>query len=305
MAIEAVRTADDRFAGLPDFPWEPRYVDDLPGYEGLRLAYLDEGPRDGHVYLCLHGQPTWSFLHRRMIPPFLAAGGRVIAPDFFGFGRSDKPVDDGVYSFAFHRDAIVALVDRLGLTRVTLVCQDWGGLIGLTLPVDRPDLIARLIVMNTALAVGADPGQGFRDWLAFVESHPDFDVGALMARSVPGLTDAERAAYEAPYPDASYKAGVRTFPRLVPITPDMPGAELSRRAARWWSTEWDGPTFMAVGAQDPVLGPPVMAGLARIIRGCPAPLVLEDAGHFVQEAGAPVAEAALAAFGEVTTEPSS
>lgn len=299
MPIDAVRTPDDRFVNLPDFDYAPKYAEDLPGYDGLRMAYLDEGPEDAeHVFLCLHGQPSWSFLYRKMIPPFLASGGRVIAPDFFGFGRSDKPTDDDVYGFAFHRDALLALLERLSITRFTLVCQDWGGLIGLTLPVALPKAVDRLIVMNTALAVGVDPGPGFQAWKEYVASQPDFDVGGLMARAIPGLTEEEKKAYEAPYPSVEYKAGVRTFPALVPVTPEMPGAALSKQAATWWSSAWKGKTFMAVGVQDPVLGPPVMKSLRRAIQGCPEPLLLEEAGHFVQEAGPHVAEAALAAFAE-------
>lgn len=299
-AIESVRTPDDRFEGLPAFPWAPEYVDDLPGTEGLRMAYLDEGPRDAEqVFLCLHGEPTWSFLYRKMLPVFLAAGGRVVAPDFFGFGRSDKPVDDDVYTWSFHRRSLVELIGRLDLRRVTLVCQDWGGLLGLTLPLHEAGRYERLIVMNTALATGhAPPSQGFDAWKAFVASQHDLAVGRLMMRAVPGLTEAEAAAYDAPFPDARFKAGVRRFPAIVPVTPEMEGADTSREAARFWAETWQGRSFMAVGVQDPVLGPPVMELLRKTIRGCPEPLLLPDAGHFVQERGDVVAEAALAAFAE-------
>jgi pimeloyl-ACP methyl ester carboxylesterase len=294
--ITAVRTPDERFADLPDFPYAPRYVEDLSAFEGLRAAYIDEGPRDGHVFLCLHGQPTWSFLYRKMIPPFLEAGGRVIAPDFFGFGRSDKPTDDAVYTFDFHRRMLVALVEELDV-RGTLVVQDWGGLLGLTLPVDMPDRFQRLLIMNTALGTGeVPPSEGFLAWKAFNASQPDLDIGGLMKRAVPGISDAERAAYAAPFPDASYKAGVRRFPDIVPVERDMAGAEISRRAAAWWANEWTGKSFMVIGAQDPVLGVPVMQKMREIIRGCPEPLVVESAGHFVQEHGAEVARAALDAW---------
>lgn len=296
--MESVRTPDERFENLEGFDFAPNYLE-LEGFDGMRTHYLDEGPEDaGHVYLCLHGEPSWSYLYRKMIPVFVEAGGRVIAPDFFGFGRSDKPVDDAAYSFDFHRRMLLAFIEKVVPGEFTLVCQDWGGLLGLTLPVDIPDRIARLIVMNTAIAVGMNPGKGFLAWRDYVASNPEFDVGKLMARSVPsGLTDGERAAYEAPFPDPKFMAGVRTFPALVPIDPEMEGAALGRQAAAWWSTEWSGPTFMAIGAQDPVLGPPVMKMLAGLIKGCPEPMVLENAGHFVQESGDEVAKAALAAFG--------
>lgn len=262
------------------------------------MAYVDEGPRDAeHVFLCLHGEPTWSFLYRKMIPPFLEAGGRVVAPDFFGFGRSDKPLADTVYTFSFHRRSLLALIERLDLRRITLVGQDWGGILGFTIPLDMPERLARLLVMNTAMPTGEHhPGDGFLAWRDFVANNPDFDVAGLMARSVPALTDAEKAAYTAPFPEARSKAGVRRFPAIVPITTDMEGAAEGKRATRWWSTEWSGPSFMAVGVKDPVLGPPAMRHLQRAIRGCPEPLMLPDAGHFVQESGDEVARAALASF---------
>ena len=175
-------------------------------------------------------------------------------------------------------------------------CQDWGGLLGLTLPLDMPDAIERLLVMNTALAVGGPPGPGFLAWREYVANQPDFDVGALMRRAAPGLSGDEVAAYQAPFPDRAHRAGARRFPLIVPITPDMAGAEPSRRAAAWWKEHWRGPTFMAVGVKDPVLGVPAMRQLKATIRGCPEPLVLDDVGHFVQEAGDRVARAALAHF---------
>jgi pimeloyl-ACP methyl ester carboxylesterase len=293
-----LRTPDERFAALPGYPWAPHYVDQLPGFEGLRVHYLDEGPRDATTtVLCLHGQPTWSYLYRKMLPVFIAAGQRVVAPDLLGFGPSDKPEDEGFYTFTRHRELLVAFVRALGLRDVTLVVQDWGGLLGLTLPLADPALVGRLVIMNTALGTGDVPlGEGFLAWRAFSNSRPDMDIAALMKRSTPGLTDAEAAAYAAPFPDARFKAGVRRFPNLVPAEPDQDGAAISREARAWWSTTWSGPAFMAVGMQDPVLGPPVMRGMRRLIRGCPEPLELADAGHFVQEAGEAVARAALAAF---------
>jgi pimeloyl-ACP methyl ester carboxylesterase len=298
--IEALRTPDERFRGLPGFPFSPHYVEDLAGYEGLRVHYLDERPAKptGRTVLCLHGQPTWCYLYRKMIPVFTAAGHRVVAPDLFGFGRSDKPVDDSVYTFMFHRTMLMRFIERLQLEQVTLVVQDWGGLLGLTLPMEYPDRIDRLIVMNTGIGIGRSPGPGFDAWKAFVAAKPDFDIAAMMKRSVQGLTDAEAAAYDAPYPDRRYRAGARRFPALVPVTPDMEGVDVSLRAAQFFRERWNGPTFMAIGMQDPVLGPPVMHALAKAIRGCPAPLELAEAGHFVQEHGQVVAERALAAFGD-------
>ena len=299
MTIEALRTPEERFARLPDFAYPPQYFDDLPGYEGLRAAYIDTGPRNAqHTIMCLHGEPSWSFLYRRMIPVFVARGCRVVAPDFYGFGRSDKPVNDADYSFHFHRNFVLRLVERLNLERITLVVQDWGGLIGLTLPIDagfHPRL-ARLIAMNTGLAVGTAPTPGFVAWRAYCASHPDLAVGKLIQRGTPHLTDAEVAAYDAPYPDVRHKAGVRAFPQLVMTDPTMPGVPESRAAMKFWSEQWNGPAFMAIGAADPVLGVEVMRKLHALIRGCGEPLVIADGGHFLQEWGGDIAAKAMEYF---------
>lgn len=285
-----MRTPDERFAGLPGFPWAPHYFE----WQRLRAHYLDEGPRDAQVLLALHGEPTWSYLYRKMIPPFLAAGWRVVAPDFIGFGRSDKPEDEAYYSFDMHRRFLLDFVERLDLRRVALAVQDWGGLLGLTLPMESPDRYERLLVMNTALGTGDVPlSGGFIAWRAYVAKTPDLACGKLLQRACPHLSDAEAAAYEAPFPDARSKAGVRRFPSLVPDRPDAPGAEISRRARDWLKNSWAGESFMAVGAKDPVLGPPVMRALRKIIRGCPEPHLIAEGGHFLQEWGEEVAREAL------------
>lgn len=299
MPIEAKRTPDDRFANLPGYTFAPHYLDTLSDCEGLRVHYVDEGPRDARAtFLCLHGQPSWAYLYRKMIPVFVRSGARVIAPDWLGFGRSDKPVDDEVYTFNFHRNMMLAFIRALDLKGITLVVQDWGGLLGLTLPMEMPERFVRLLAMNTGLAVGVAPGPGFEAWKAYNRSQPDLDIAALMSRASSILTPEECAAYAAPYPDKSYKAGVRRFPELVMVSPEMEGVEISRRAARWWSTEWAGQSFMAIGEADPVLGAPAMLALRKLIANCPEPMLIKEAGHFVQEWGEPVAEAALAAFGD-------
>ena len=231
--MDVLRTPDDRFAAVPDFDRPVRYVDDLPGHEGLRTAVVDTGPAGpgARTFLCLHGEPTWSYLYRKMIAVFAAAGHRCVAPDLIGFGRSDKPVDDAVYTFEFHRTHLLALLERLDLRDVTLVCQDWGGLLGLTLPVSHPEMIQRLLIMNTGFGVGTKPTDGFLAWRDYVANTPDFNVGELMGRAEPSLTPAEVAAYDAPFPDHRYKAGVRRFPMLVPTTEDADGVEVSRAAA--------------------------------------------------------------------------
>ena len=229
-----------------------------------------------------------------MIPVLTAAGHRVVAPDLPGFGKSDKPADDARYTFMFHRDLLKNLVERLDLHNVVLTVQDWGGLLGLTLPMEMPERFSGLLIMNTAFATGDVPlGQGFLDWRAYNNRNPDLAVGKLLARSCPHLSPAEATAYDTPYPDATFKGGVRRFPNLVPDHPDAEGAALSRRAREWFRTEWAGRTFMAVGMKDPVLGPPVMRAMAKIIRNCPPPHEVAEGGHFVQEWGAEVARAAL------------
>ncbi len=295
---DALRTPDERFVGLPDFPFVPHYIDQLDGFGGLRLHYLDEGPEAAdETFLCLHGEPTWSYLYRHMLPVFTRAGGRVVAPDFFGFGRSDKPVDPAAYHFDFHRQTLLAFIDRLDLSNITLVCQDWGGILGLTLPMAMPERFSRLVVMNTAIGSGDyQLSDGFLQWREWAANNPDMRPGRLFELTCPHLSPEACRAYDAPFPDERYKAGLQRFPQMVPDHPDAPGARISRQARRWLSESWQGQSFMAIGMQDPVLGPPVMQALKNHIRNCPEPLELEEAGHFVPEWGAVVAENALLAF---------
>lgn len=295
MADDVLRTPEARFEGPWRLPWEPRYLDDLPGYQGLRMHRIDEGPPEAEqVFLCLHGEPTWAYLYRKMAPVFLEAGARVVIPDLFGFGRSDKPTDDGVYTFGFHRGALQALIEALDLRHITLVCQDWGGILGLTLPMEMPERFERLLVMNTALPTGEGVGPGFAAWKAYAAADPDLPVAGLVALASPGiLAPPDLSAYAAPFPDARYKAGVRRFPEIVPVEPRMEGAELCREARAWLREQWRGPVRMAVGMRDPVLGPPVMEDLRGCLRGCPPPLEVAEAGHFVQEWGEPIARWAL------------
>jgi pimeloyl-ACP methyl ester carboxylesterase len=307
--MQAQRTPDHFFANLAGWSsYAPHYVEDLAGYDGLRMHYVDEGPRKADVtFLCLHGEPSWAYLYRKMIPIFAGAGHRVIAPDLFGFGRSDKPVEDSAYTYHFHRNSLLRFVERLDLRNVCLVVQDWGGILGLTLPVAAPERYTRLVVMNTALPAGEIAGTGFEAWRAFNRGRSDLDIAALMKRwSSPILSDAEAAAYGAPFPDQSYKGGVRRFPELVmwtegegrELTPDAAeGLQTSLQARKFWAQDWTGASFMAIGMKDPVLGPPVMQSLRDLIRNCPEPLQIPAAGHFVQEWGDRVAEAALDSFG--------
>ncbi len=287
-----------RLPRLPGYPWAPQYISDLPSLAGLRLHYLDEGPRDAsRTWLCLHGNPAWSYLYRRMLPTFLAAGDRVVAPDLIGFGKSDKPKKEGVHQLEWHRQVLLELIERLDLRNTVLVVQDWGGILGLTLPMAMPERFAGLLVMNTLLATGDAPlPAGFVDWRAMCRDKPLFGVGRLLARGNPHLTEAECAAYDAPFPDRGYRAALRAFPERVPAATDDPGAAVSREARQFWQHHWRGHSLMVVGAQDPVLGLPTMRALQQVIRGCPEPVVLPQAGHFVQEHGEAIAAQAVEYF---------
>lgn len=297
--IEALRTPDARFDRLPDYPFEPNYTDDIPGYEGLRGHYVDEGAKDAdEVFLCLHGEPSWSYIYRKMIPVFVGAGARVIAPDWFGFGKSDKPVDDDTYTFHWHRDYMLALVERLDLQNITLVVQDWGGVLGLTLPMEMPDRFKRLLIMNTGLMAAPVNMPAFDEWQADIDSDRDVPIEYIMQKNEPSINAAIASAYAAPFPDQTYKAGVRKFPHLIARSMDAPGVDTSQKAAGFWSTQWEGESFMAIGMKDKMLGPNVMNHIRTVIKGCPDPLEVNEGGHFVQEAAGPlIARKALGHFG--------
>jgi tRNA(adenine34) deaminase len=301
---DALRTPDAAFKDLPGYPWQPQYLSDLPALDGLRLHYLDEQagdvPPTGQTFLCLHGNPAWSYLYRKMIPVFLQAGHRVVAPDLIGFGKSDKPKKDSFHSFSRHRQILLEFVERLDLQNVVLVVQDWGGLLGLTLPMEAQERYKGLLVMNTMLATGEAPlSPGFLAWREMCAKNPEFDIARLFARGNPQMSAAECAAYNAPFPDRGHRAATRAFPTLVPDSTAADGAEISRQAREFWRTAWSGQTLMAIGAQDPVLGPPVMQALKSVIRGCGDPLILDEAGHFVQEHGQAIAQRAVALFDPV------
>ena len=295
---DSLRTPNARFADLPDYPWAPNYLHDLPALDGLRLHYVDEGPRDAELtYLCLHGNPAWSYLYRKMIPIFTGAGHRVVAPDLIGFGKSDKLKKDSAHHFDFHRYVLLEFVERLDLKNVILVVQDWGGIFGLTLPMVAPHRYKGLLAMNTMLACGDAPlSPGFLGWRAWCGKNPEFDVGRLFARGNSHMAEPEWQAYNAPFPDAGHRAALRVFPNMVPEFMDSDGAAISRQARDFWRDKWAGRTFMAIGQQDPVLGEPVMRALQSQIRGCEQVMLLPEAGHFVQEHGQAIAQSAMRFF---------
>jgi tRNA(adenine34) deaminase len=214
-----------------------------------------------------------------------------------GFGKSDKPKKDSAHTFSWHRQVLLEFVERLDLEDVVLVVQDWGGLLGLTLPMAASARYRGLLVMNTTLATGDAPlSPGFIAWRDMCAKNPDFDVARLFARGNPHMSEQKCAAYNAPFPDRGHRAALRAFPPMVPDGLDADGAAVSREAREFWAREWTGQSMMAIGAQDPVLGVPVMQALRQNIRGCPEPMVLEQAGHFVQEHGEPIARAAVGYF---------
>lgn len=262
--MKLLRTPDERFEKLVGYDFAPNYVE-VPVTEGgqagdpdqrLRIHYVDEGPADGEVILLLHGEPSWSYLYRTMIPPLVATGHRVIAPDLPGFGRSDKPAAQSDYTYQRFVDWMeAALFTMLDLTGITLVCQDWGGLIGLRLVAEHSDRFARYLVANTGLPTGdAKPSEAFLSWQKFSQETPNFDVGTVIAMATTtDLSEAIVAGYDAPFPDDSYKAGARVFPSLVPTSPGDPASEANRAA---WTRlgELDLPVLTAFSDQDPITG---------------------------------------------------
>jgi haloalkane dehalogenase len=279
--MEFLRTPDERFVNLPDYSYEPRYIE----INGLRMHYVDEGSFLGDTILLLHGEPSWCYLYRKMIPVFLSAGYRAIAPDLFGFGRSDKPVNREDYSYQFHVDSITALVEKLDVENLTLFGQDWGGLIGLRVAAENPERFSRIVAANTFLPTGDQPaGEAFLKWRDYSQSVPEFHVGGIIKGAVVNkLSDEVIAAYDAPFPDESYKAGARAFPTLVPITPDNPASAANRKA---WEVlrNWQKPFLTAFSDSDPVTrgGDRAFQKLVPGTQNQPHTTIV-GAGHFLQE----------------------
>lgn len=285
-----MRTPDERFRDLPDYPFAPRYTNVAAGDgsgDQLRLHYLDEGAgTSGETVLLMHGEPSWSYLYRHMIPVLAEAGHRCVAPDLIGFGRSDKPAERSDYTYRRHVDWMrEALFDRLDLRGVTLVCQDWGGLIGLRLVAEHPDRFARVVVANTGLPTGdQEPTEAFLAWRKFSQTAPEFRIGDVVDMGcTTDLTAATKAGYDAPFPDDSHKEGARVFPVLVPASPDDPAAEPNRAA--WQALQrFDKPFLCAFSDQDPITG-----GFERVFRklvpGTEGQdhVTVEGGGHFLQE----------------------
>jgi haloalkane dehalogenase len=292
--MSVYRTQDQHFAAIADFPFEPRYADQ----DGLRMHYVDQG--EGDPVLCLHGEPTWSYLYRKMIPT-LSRAARVVAPDYLGFGRSDKPTDRGWYSFDRHYGSILGLVESLELERLTVVVQDWGGPIGMRLAVEQPERVARLVILNTGVGGGRAPNDV---WLRFRDvvraAGGDFQPGRLIrTASVRGLSDEAMAAYDAPFPTPESKAGPIMFPEHVPTEPEHPNAA-PMLAIREALKEWQKPTLVLFGDSDPIFPPEVADRIAELIPGALPAETIANAGHFVQEDAGEEVAARIVRFLEAT-----
>lgn len=278
--MEYVRTPDERFERLLDYPFDPHYAD----VGGVRMHYLDEGPADANPILMLHGEPSWSYLYRHMIPVCSAAGHRVIAPDLIGFGKSDKPVLQEDYSYQAHMDWMQSLIDQLELDNITLVCQDWGSLIGLRLAAENPDRFRAIVVGNGMLPTGDQtPPRAFKLWQNFARYSPWFPISRIInSGTFRTLGPDERRAYDAPFPERKYKAGARAFPRLVPVTPDDPASEANRAA---WKVleQWDKPFLTTFSNGDPITRGGDKYMQKRIPGAKGQPHTTLKGGHFLQE----------------------
>ncbi len=279
--MEILRTPDERFSNLPGYPFKPRYVE----VGGLRMHYVDEGPLSAAPVLMLHGEPSWSYLYRKLIPVFVSAGLRAIAPDLVGFGRSDKPGKREGYTYERHVNWTTRFIQKLDLRGITLVCQDWGGLIGLRVAAEHPGRFARIVAANTGLPTGEGPiGDAFMAWRKFSQETPTFPVGQIVQGGcASGLPPEVVAAYDAPFPDERFKAGARQFPILVPIAPDDPAVPANRKA---WEVlrGWEKPFLTAFSDGDPVTkgGERLLQSAIPGARNQPH-TTITGAGHFLQE----------------------
>lgn len=283
--MNILRTPDSRFENLLDWPFKPHYtqITDAATGQSLRLACVDEGPRDGPTVLLMHGEPTWSYLYRHIIPKLVELGYRVVAPDLIGFGRSDKLAERNDYTYERHVAWLSTWLTTMDLREITLFCQDWGGLLGLRLVAAFPERFSRVLAGNTVLPVGTDPGKGFMDWLAYSQTTNDLPIGQIVTMGVTRkLSHDEIAAYDAPFPDASYKAGACQFPTLVPITPQH--ASVTENLAAWRVlSAFDKPFITAFSDNDPVTKGADLVFQKRISGAKGQAHVTLRGGHFLQE----------------------
>ncbi len=293
--VPSVRTPEERFTNLVDYPFAPHYV----SVDGLRMHHVDEGAATAAPVLMLHGEPTWSYLYRSMIPVFAAAGMRAVAPDLIGFGKSDKPTRRADYTYQQHLDWLTEWLEKVDLRGITLVCQDWGSLLGLRLAAENPDRFDRIVVANGFLPTGdRDPGAAFKVWRAFTAYSPLFPIGRIVDTGTKrSLSSAERAAYDAPFPSSRYKVGARAFPSLVPTSPKDPAAAANTLA---WEAlgRWEKPFLTLFGRSDPILGKADTPLQEHVPGAAGQPHDRLDGSHFVQEdVGAEIARRTVSWIG--------
>jgi haloalkane dehalogenase len=284
--MKVLRTPDERFDGLPGYDFDPHYLDvQAPDGSALRMHYIDEGRRDADTVLLLHGEPSWSFLHRKMIPPIVSAGLRAVAPDLIGFGRSDKPASRTDYTYQSHMNWLTGFIESAGLNDVTMFCQDWGGLLGLRLAAEKPERFARIVAANTFLPTGDMPlGDAFEAWRDYSQNAETFDIGRIVNGGCVGdLAEVVVRGYDAPFPDDSYKEGARQFPALVPSSPDDPAAPANRKA---WEvlSRWDKPFLTTFSDSDPITrgADGFLQSMIPGAKGMPH-ATIAGGGHFLQE----------------------
>ncbi|MEL7463608.1 MAG: haloalkane dehalogenase [Pseudomonadota bacterium] len=294
--MKTLRTPEERFANLPGYDFAPHYTEVDDGRGPVRLHYVDEGPRDAAPVLMMHGEPSWCYLYRKMIPLIVGAGHRAVAPDLIGFGRSDKPTERSDYTYQAHVDWMTGFLEAMDLRNVTLICQDWGGLIGLRLVAENPDRFARVVAANTFLPTGdRDPGEAFKTWREFSQTVPEFPAGGIIQGGTAlDLAPGVREAYDAPFPDETYKAGARQFPTLVPANPDDPARDAN--LAAWEALKaWEKPFLTAFSDKDAVTAGADKV-FQKLIPGCAGQhhTTIRDGGHFLQEdQGEALAQAAI------------
>lgn len=294
--IEFARTPESFFSELEKFPYQPKYLSDLAYTNNGRMAYIDEGKDVQGIALFLHGNPTWSYCYRKMIPIAIAAGFRTIAPDMIGFGRSDKPVHQSWHNFMRHYYILLQFIEYLDLKNITLVCHDWGGLFGLNIVPAMSKRFRRIVVLNTMLCTGITMPDIWYRWAKYNDSQYNLNPVECLVGTGCQLSDSEKQGFLAPYPTAFYKAAFRQFPKFIPDRENLPGAELGKRSTHFWKNEWEGESFVAVGAKDQILAETTKNLACNIIRGCPEPMIIDDAGHFLFEWGDQILESALTSF---------
>lgn len=299
---DALRTPETAFEKIPGFPWKPKYVNDLPSLAGLRLHYIDEGGEGranesaGRTWLCLHGNPTWSYLYRHMIPVYAGAGDRVVAPDMPGFGKSDKPKRESAHRLSWHREVLLELIERLDLENIVLVLHDWGALLGLTLPLAAPRRFSGLLIMNAVPEISELPTNPTAEVRRIRKPRLESDIAGVMMRGTPGLSVDECAAYQAPFPDKGHCSAIRALSQMADEAKREERSTLMNAAREFLRHHWRGQSLMVIGARDSEPNLNAMGALRRDIPGCPEPWILEDAGHQVPEHGRLIAERALTYF---------